>query len=169
MAQSGKRFSQCFCMAFKLLFDIYPFAWHVNDVRMACERHKRVKFEFSHSKGVTATQIATLNVANEIKVRRIILPFKILIYVVTYHESQVHFTFSVNFISFHNVQCQQSFFCEFRLLKFTMRKNKYNLYQWQYSTREIVRQFGSWQNIFLIIRPIYEKTFVAKEANKLSM
>ena len=29
--------------------------------------------------------------------------------------------------------------------------------------------FGSWQNILLIIRPIYAKAFVAKEANKLSM
>ena len=36
MAKSGKRFSQSACMAFKLLFDIWPFAWHVNDVRMAC-------------------------------------------------------------------------------------------------------------------------------------
>ena len=32
------------------------FAWHAHDVRMACKRHKREKFELSHSKGVkTAT------------------------------------------------------------------------------------------------------------------
>ena len=55
MAYSGKRFSQSVCMAFKLLFDIEPFAWHENDVRMACERRKWEKFEFSHLKGVVKT------------------------------------------------------------------------------------------------------------------
>ena len=42
-------------MAFTLLLDIKPFAWHVNDIRMALEQHKQEKFELSHSKGVAKT------------------------------------------------------------------------------------------------------------------
>ena len=50
---------------------------------MACERHKREKIKWSHSKGVvkTATYIATLKADDEIKVRRRIFVFKTLIYV----------------------------------------------------------------------------------------
>ena len=44
-----------------------------------------------------------------------------------------------------------------------------SLRQWYYSAREIASYSGSWQNILFIIRPIYAKKFVAKEANKLQM
>ena len=39
----------------------------------------------------------------------------------------IHFTFFVNFISFDIVQCQYSVFCDFRLLKFPMRKYRLNI------------------------------------------
>ena len=55
MAQLGKLFSQTVCMALKLLLDIYPLAWHVHDVRMACKWHKWEKFNLSHSKVVVKT------------------------------------------------------------------------------------------------------------------
>ena len=55
MAQLGKLFSQTVCMAPKLLLDIYPLAWHVHDVRMACKWHKWEKFNLSHSKVVVKT------------------------------------------------------------------------------------------------------------------
>ena len=58
-------------------------AWHVNNVRIAWERHKWEKFELSHSKSVvkTATSIATLKADDEIEVREKIFIFKTLIYV----------------------------------------------------------------------------------------
>ena len=36
-------------------FSLNPFAWHVHDVRMACEWYKREKFKLSHLKGVVKT------------------------------------------------------------------------------------------------------------------
>ena len=59
-------------------------------------------------------------------------------------------------------------FCDFRLLKFTMRKNILNTV-WVsvvFSKRDFP-PVGSWQRILLIIIPIYAMTFVAKDANKL--
>ena len=47
------------------------------------------------------------------------------------------------------------------------RQIEYRLHQRWYSAREIARYFESWQNIVLIIRPMYVKTFAAKEANNL--
>ena len=48
---------------------------------MACEQHKREKFELKHSNGVvkSATLIATLKADDKIKVRRRIFTFKTLI------------------------------------------------------------------------------------------
>ena len=55
MAKSEKRFSQSVCMAFKLFFNIQPFAWHIHDVRMTCYGKTREKFELFRSKCVVKT------------------------------------------------------------------------------------------------------------------
>ena len=45
-------FSQSVCMAFKLLFDISPFTWHIHDTGMECQRNKLETFELFHLKDV---------------------------------------------------------------------------------------------------------------------
>ena len=47
------------------------------------------------------------------------------------------------------------------------RQIEYRLHQRWYSAIEIARYFESWQNVLLIIRPMYVKTFAAKEVNNL--
>ena len=83
-------------MTFKLLYDIQPFTWHVNDVRMACEQHKWQKFALSHSKCCRNCYIkfSVLKADDEIKVRKRIFTLKTLIYV--YHIMRV-LRFFVNF------------------------------------------------------------------------
>ena len=54
-----------------------------------------------------------------------------------------------------------------------MRKNRLNTVyasdSIQQESLSVSLKVQNWWNILLIIRPIYTKTFVAKEANKLSM
>ena len=121
MFQSGKRFSPSVCLAFKLLFDIQPFAWNVHDVRMTYERISR-----KHSSCIICCKnryisLSLLKADDEIKVRRTIFTLKTLTCV--QHIMRV-LGFLLILLVLILFIVSNRFFCYFKLMKFTMRKNR---------------------------------------------
>ena len=82
-----------------------------------------------------------------------------------------YFVFFVNFLVSILFRVSNCFVCNFRLLKSTPRKNRLNaLYASniiQQQRLPISLEVGRDYLLLLIIRPIYVKAFVAKEASKL--